>query len=49
MLLVVSADMFGHNAQSQLHLDLTSFLKTTEILREVYFLLVLISTFYMFI
>lgn len=49
MLLVVSADMFALSSQSKLHLDLTSFLKTSEILDKAYFLLVLISSFYMFI
>lgn len=38
MLLVVSANMFGPNAQSQLRLDLTSFLTTSEIFDEAYFL-----------
>lgn len=49
MLLVVSANMFGPNAQSQLCLDLTSFLTTSEIFDEAYFLLVFVSSFYLFI
>lgn len=49
MLLVVSANMFGPNAQSHLRLDLMSFLTVSEIFDEAYFLLVFVSSFYLFI
>jgi len=49
MLLVVLANTFGPNAQSQLRLDLISFLTTSEIFDEAYFLPVFVSSLYLFI